>query len=1530
MASELDQVAAEQPAEVAPVETPAAPRPFYDATYKPAPGGNFFDQFDDDKVVELRASPGWEPSFVERWTQNFQNALDWSPERGAKFLLERNQADPLDAESAIRRQRDKELEFEQMAGSDSLLDYVAALGGQLAGAASVPSTYVAAPFKFLSGAYRASRPIAARAIEQGVSAGVANVATDVAAQGLRIAADVQDEYRPLQTVLAAGLGTAIGGSVGALGAKIDLIREQRFQDQVEMAEARLANYFDQFDGQAPVTREELATLAPGARLAEDVEATPARMASEAVEQPLAREGEDVAAPQLDASGGPARAVSGPADSQAMIRQGAVPPAQTRAAGRVQGQPTEHLEDIVEQLIEAAPDATAFRQGRMSQRAPAGSGGTVAGQFGNTSGVVRVRHVSDLEAVTHEIAHAWEARREPGLDALMQQHRGELERLAYPGTPAGRELSEGFAEFTRYLVTNPAYAQAQAPNFTQAFRAWMHAAHPERWMTITDVQGRYQNWLNMPSGAAVASDIVSDREPGVVRGLSREVQRNGFLTTLNSWAHRLYEMTFDKLHPLDRAVDELLRIYAANRGQRLDLRASDNAYKLARLATDSSAAGMIDMLHGVVPHRGVVPEGPSLYGALNLALGQRMVGRWDADLLQEFGAYLVSRRAIHEYGRFARGEIPNPPGKFTLEDYRQAVATFEADHPQWAQAAGLVYEWQNNLLRKKFQAGFLTQEQYDAFRQMPDYVPFQRDMSDFGDEVGRPAGAGGVSPGKTGRAGIVNAFRGSQRSIINPLESIMRDALETANLIARNEVFSALDNLAHAAGPGGGSIAERIPANQMQAQQVNVAEAIEAAARQHNLNPRDAQLLRDAADSALGNNMTVTVFRPGDINEAGEPILYVWRNGRRQPIRLADGDFGRELYAAMTGLGKQQREWLIDVIGLPTAMMQAGITKTPEFIMANYLRDQLSAWVLGGERFIPFLSGARGVVDEVTQSDMARMYAQAGGIFGGAQTAGLHSARVERDIQALRKRGYFVNRLSSIKGLFELSEVSESGTRLALFRAGYDRARSQGLSEYEALIEAAYTARDYMDFGRHGSKMIAARRIVPFLNAALQGLDKSARTLIAPYFKHRAGLPMTAAERRELGTATRGWAKVAAIGLFGLGLRALYKDDPQYEEVSDYIRATHWVIMGDGGRIYTIPKPFELAALSNVFERAFEYAYKDDPRAWERLRSDLYETVVPPHRVPALNIPYEMATNYSFFKDAPIVPDNLRGLEPALQWNAYTSELGKKIGAALNVSPIYVDHAITGFSGTWGRSVLGWSNFGRPNQAETGPEDEWITRRFIKDVSRGATSSRQFWDLIAAKHGEWDRVAQSYHQMQENATLGSADAYLQGKDEGAVAYALLNHHFDSNAKRAHPLRRAKDAILTLSKLRQEMVLDRIITSETAEDAPEDQAQIRLTPHVKGQVDDVLSRLSMMEARNALIAADARGWAQKEVMDTAPVWKELKAASPEMFDEVEARYAKAKVYSEAGVRKQWPAIQERLLKERSEAYIGDLVTDAKYGD
>ena len=1175
-----------------------------------------------------------------------------------------------------------------------------------------------------------------------------------------------------------------------------------------------------------------------------------------------------------------------------------------------------LEQVSETLrsVTGAP----VRQGRLA-RAPRGAG-KVAGQYDRNQGVIRLREASDFDTQAHETAHSLETEWGRSLDTLKRAHTAELEPLAYAGADPRQQLSEGFAEWFRFFVTTPAYAHRVAPKFTAAFVNMLEAGDRLQLDKIRAAQEGYRNWTSAPSAAVVAADIVSSRKGGMISEAIAEA--GGPREALAEFASKTYTSLIDKLNPINRAVDELMKVYEKRTGRALNIKSAQDPYRLGRLSADSYSAGHIDAMHGVVPYRGVVSEGASLSDAITTALGSTWRS-WDDTAMADFAAYLVSRRALQEYDRFLAGEIPNPPGKFTRGDYEVTRQELEAAHPNYVQAADMVYEWGRNMLRKKYEAGFITQELYEELLKRKDYVPMMRDLRDLDKE------AGGTGGNLTLRSSILKAFKGSKRSVINPLETMMADAYAFNALMKRNDVFRALSDLAEMAGPGAGAIVERIPSTQLKGSKVGVTEVLRSAAKDAGLSPDDVDHLTSFVDDLLGDDATGTVFRAGEINEAGEPIIYMWKNGKKQALRLADGDFGRDLYDAMTGMNKEMRNLFVSVMALPTTIVRYGVTTAPHFVMANYIRDQISAWVLVGDGYIPFISGAAGLRDELTQREVTRIYNTFGGISGGANVASLDKGRAKRDINALNKKGYTIKRFSGIRGLSELTGLTETGTRLGIFKNSFARAKRDGLTDYEAAVEAAFQARDYIDFGRHGSQTHVARRLVTFLNASVQGLEKTYRVLSAegairkaltPIITHKAGRPLTARDKANLAKSASAWAKVTAIGMFGLGLSYLYRDDPEYEEISEYLRATHWMVKKGPGDWYAIPKPFELGFVSNMFEASFESAYKGNPVAMESFYAGLYEVTAPPMGIPLFETMYELKHNRDGL-GRDIVGQDIAGFEPWRQYTAHTSEIAKALGGAVNVSPAKIDHALQGWGASWGKIITDASSARAQGRSEVEVLSGAMTNRFVRDVTRGSTSSMQFWGLVSESTGEFAKAAKTYQDLAENGAPGAGEQMLASKDENTKAFALMQAHFKPDVERLNPLVRAKDSIAVMSALRKELAGNKVVSSEDSTD--EEQVTLTLNPTQRKMAQEFLARLQMIEARNSLVVMGVPGWKQKTLMETASLYEDLRTTSPELADEMEARMVKKKVYDFEAVREAWPDVKARVLEDGKDADFSDIL-------
>lgn len=1153
------------------------------------------------------------------------------------------------------------------------------------------------------------------------------------------------------------------------------------------------------------------------------------------------------------------------------RPGAVPRVQGEAfAGRT-------VSELADDLRAAL--GLTHRQGRVTAK-------RALGEYDTGSGVVRTRAVDELDVLAHEATHALEFElKGPALDTALRANAKELEGLAYPGAAMGVKREEGFAEFGRWYLTNPDHARKIAPRFFDAFEAAMAADAPAALAGMRAVQRGYQDLLSSASIDVAKASIAYTGNKDPIRNIVEEVRRRGPRATVRRLVDNLYTAVVDDLHPVAVAVRKLGEIYAENTGQKLELKRANDPYALARLSREAYAAGHSDLMNGVTPYHGLDAEGPSLADALETAgLEQTVGGKFKPEATREFDAYLIARRMIHEWDRYARGELPNPPDRNTRQFHEQVIADAEAAHPTWAEASEQVYGFLTNLWRKEFEAGLITQESYqNGLTAHPDYVPLMRDMSDKG-----PGGRAGKPRGALQFAGGVKAFEGSSRDIISPLSSVMRRSYELNAIIKRNDVMKALDDLAQAAGRGAGAIVERLPAKEIEAVTVDAAQALQKAAEEMGLAGRDLSTMQKFADDAASQDATIQIFKQSEFSpRKGEAVVFVWRDGKKTPLLLPDGEFGQQMFESLAGMNRDLRNIAVDIMAAGTQALRYGVTLSPEFMGANLVRDALATWINTDVGFVPGLDTIRGGAAELAQGRTAQRYATVGGMRGGANTAATSKpfprtdAEAEAQLQHLRRKGWKVKRFASWRGLAEATDLSETSTRLGVFKKGFDQAKRRGLTDYEALVESGFTSRDYLDFGRRGSKMMTASRLVTFLNAALQGLDKSTRVLTAGGNLKAVLNPLsrearTPAEKRALGHAYKAWAKVSALGMFGLGLRMLYADDPEYQEIGDRLRATHWVFR-TGGQWNFIPKPFELATISNILERAYEGIVLNDPTAGERLLSDFRHTIAPPSEIPALSVPFHLASNRDYL-GRPIVPDHLKGtVEPERQFTAYTSDLGKLIGRTFGLSPAQVDYVVTGFGGSLGRYVLQGSNMigeavtGRPRTA-SGPEDWFLSRRFVRDPARGATSQSAFWDRVSRDGGELIRAEGTFRALMKEGKDAEATTYLNGLSPEARSFVVAKVFSEDGSSRDHPMVRAQGVVSVYGDFRTAL--------RDGEVRGMDGQPIPLTPRERRMIDSALADLAMAEMRNALIETGAKGWAQKEPMPTNPIAARIVAASPDV--------------------------------------------------
>lgn len=1200
----------------------------------------------------------------------------------------------------------------------------------------------------------------------------------------------------------------------------------------------------------------------------------------------------------------------------------------------QGMTPQRAEAIksLQQQTFALADALEFplRQGRIQTRG-------ASGVFKSDSGVVRVKEVADFEVVAHEAGHAIEAKAGPGLTAVMTRFASELTPLVQnPGAyKPSQYLAEGFAEYIRRYIGNPAFAQARAPTFTAAFKQFMDANHPGVIKALDDAAIGYRAYLDAPSVDAIHAVVRSQREnKGTWGSLVEQRREEGFPAVIRSVMSKAYEMIADDKHDWNGAVRALVSAVREKEGHLVELKAADNPEKLSRLNVRPQQAALQDSQYGVRPYHETAPRGPSMEEAISDAVGQPTAfGKWDQGKVDLFNDYLVARMGADRWDEFSRGEIPNPPVAFSKVDAQRAMQDIETALPQVRMASDKMHAYTRELLTKQYAGGLIDKDMYDKLMQKPFYTPLMRDLSD------KPLAGGGMAKGRGSgdqAPNLIKAFRGSSRDIISPIESLMTQTYMVNRAIQENDVKLALLRLSQRAGIEGGRFAEAIPATEMKKYSFDLGSAIEKTAIEKGLDPMDAKVMAGAVTNTMGGDPVIgSFFRAEPAKGRGEPIVFYKEGGETKAMRvMADGE-GFKLYELMTQAPEPVTDLWMHLIATAANIKRTGIITNPTFAISNYVRDQFTVGILRSD-YIPIISGIKGIHAELTGGEAAHLYGYAGGVAGGAAVGAVEHA-AENEINALAKKGYLVNRATSFKGVLELASVTEAGTRNSVFAKVFEAKKAQGLSDYEAMIEAASQAQDILDFSRHGSGTNAIRKILPFLNAHLQGLDKAKRVMLDPILDKIKGRQNLTTDSADFKNAMGAWVKTfGAGGALGAAYAAIAWQHEAYRDASPVAKGQH-LIIPFGNKIITMPKPFELGGGFTLGEYAYAKLAKDDARSASQFYQAVMASLLPPNPltdIPLVSTAGELMMNKSLFTGRDIVPQEYQRLAAQEQYNDRTSAVSKFLAkqiyetTGIGISPMKVDYAIGNEFGTWGRDLMSMSSGIDPDAPAQNWEDRVFLRRFIKDPTRSSDITTKYWGFMGQTSGTYNQAVATYDRFNDKFHDADAQRFLSQLAPNERAFVIMKSaadedgkaSFKADEKNLHPLQRSYEAVGVLNKLRKELGDNTFRTFASGEN-------VRLDPVARRDLLDNVRELAQMEMRNAFVIMKEPGYAGRPMFDVNGPMDRIRHLSPTVADEIATRYATAKVYKTEEVAKAFPALQRELLRAGSQADLSTIAYDAQ---
>ena len=458
-----------------------------------------------------------------------------------------------------------------------------------------------------------------------------------------------------------------------------------------------------------------------------------------------------------------------------------------------------------------------------------------------------------------------------------------------------------------------------------------------------------------------------------------------------------------------------------------------------------------------------------------------------------------------------------------------------------------------------------------------------------------------------------------------------------------------------------------------------------------------------------------------------------------------------VFEVLSGVMDGRMPWL-DMLAIPSQFLRELITRSPDFLAANLLRDTGSAWVTSGADFTPFV----GALNNMFSGDEDPRWEalERAGLASGFENMNNPEDFRKHINKQWKREGLGNDEASDTWKFFDkiwtgsgkLSTRSDMSVRMEVWEDVVNRMESEGIHD-RAIIEAEadFQASETMNFGRRGSSPLyrILTALVPFTGAHIQGLDVLYRSVRGRYGTDYAAVQSGAALMRF---KQRALMVLSLTGMYWL----LMHDDDDYTGVTDAVRDMNVIIpssMVPGDEPLKLPKPFEIGFLLITVPEAFltwMFDDEDNRRAMGTLKRGLLATL-PFNPIPQAGKPMlEAIANHSFWTDRNIVPEHQLGLNPALQYSRATGEFSRLLGATFGASPAKIEHVIRGYTGTLGsyglflvdEATRSMSDF--PSRPPLELSDLPMFRRFFGKPGGGNRGDlERFYDLRKASHRALD-------------------------------------------------------------------------------------------------------------------------------------------------------------------------------------------------
>lgn len=616
-------------------------------------------------------------------------------------------------------------------------------------------------------------------------------------------------------------------------------------------------------------------------------------------------------------------------------------------------------------------------------------------------------------------------------------------------------------------------------------------------------------------------------------------------------------------------------------------------------------------------------------------GLAELGKMSTKDLNQFQQYLIARRHAADLHK---------QGINTGRDLDMDLAIIDKYKKKFTEQEKIYRNFNKQLLNYMEDNGLISKELHNKLNQNTAYTPYQRLMDDVSSFTGHSQQLGNLNSEQ-----VIKRMKGSDRTILNPIEATMSNTMRIINEGQRNIAA------------------------------------------------------RKIAENAFSEHR----LRDGEKPRAGYDTLNFMENGKKvsyEVPKMVASEMKRLNRVLPEGVEK-----VINVLSMPAKTLRGGATSlNPVFAASNLVRDQLQTTITGniGANIKGTPKAFLATFGFGEKADSLRAELSRQGIIGSEyrQTYGYKQGDLMTELQKEHKL--------SKKATDRLKHPIDALNDLIGRTEYFTRAQQYFGTDGDTTTKSQAARNNTLNFSRGGESIMVINKIVPFLNAGVQG----GRQMTAQLVKRPA--------RTALALAA--WAGIA------MAAKGISESDEKkkelYDRVSDYEKRTNLVLFNkdakynpETGRIdglIKIPIPQFLYPITDLMNNL-----KDSPDALLKTAGNIFEvftgldTENPVNQLtPTAIKPFiEAATNTNTFTKQDIVSDYDKNKLPQDKGAKYTTGAARFLSSLTGVDAPIIDNFIANWSGGLGKDLAKVLTDNPDNQKDGGGIERIFTegayRRF---------------------------------------------------------------------------------------------------------------------------------------------------------------------------------------------------------------------------